>query len=167
MIVRCRTLQIGKILNLQLQKPQYNIHYSLWLSANVRNFSCRKSLQWLIYINSFDKTNYIVIPSSKMFNLKFHECLWDVMELFDFPIHFRQIWYKWPRRCVVFLWLSWQLCGTSIHRTVNKKQKKKLSLLTLASQQLVSFFFSCVNGVNIKIATKINNTCILRTIAAV
>ena len=35
-----------------------------------------------------------------------------------------------------------------------------LSLLTLASQQLVSFFFSCVNGVNIKIATKINNTCI-------
>ena len=50
---------------------------------------------------------------------------------------------------------------------VNKKQKKKLSLLTLVSQQLVSFFFSCVNGVNIKIATKINNTCILRTIAAV
>ena len=53
------------------------------------------------------------------------------------------------------------------HRTVNKRQKKMLSLLTLASQQLVSFFFSCVNGVNIKIATKINNTCILRTIAAV
>ena len=86
----------------------YLVHYSLWLSANVRNFSCRKSLRWLIYINSVDKTNYIVIPSSKMFNLKFHECLWDVMELFDFPIHFRQIWYKWPRRCVVFLWFS---CG--------------------------------------------------------
>ena len=66
--------------------------------------------------------------------------------------------------------VAWFSCGcpdSFVHRTVNKKQKKKLSLLTLVSQQLVSFFFSCVNGVNIKIATKINNTCILRTIAAV